>query len=738
MNAWFRIWATCWGIILLLANHSAAQNPVDLDKTLLRDAKAQKYLQKGENLRALAQIRTLLETNPNDPGLNYYAGIILYHYGQPGKALPYLQYTFELKPRIDPNIQIYLGDCYHFNAEFEDAILAYQKALKRLSEGSRTYNQVMEKIARAKHAEELKSDPQPFALTNLGDKINSKFPEYGVRFNENGAMMFVSRTPLKKAKGYFKKNGGLFYAEDIGEQMLQSDGRDSIFKLTEPVSDEYLHKKTEWEYWFDGMDKRHSEELEEKGGDFLELTPEGAFRDKAKGIKGNSAVKYAEGTQVILPHNGGIIYSSGRPGGEGGWDLYIATMAEDGKWQKPKNLGPEINSSGNEITPWLSHDGKTLYFASNGPKSIGGFDIFKAKMLPDGSFSDAVHLGWPINSPADEISYAEPLRGEGFYLSSRRPGGMGHFDIYFGFKSEKAAIKRTIKGMVSDKSDGSALAATLLFKDLRTQNVDTLAYHPEDGPFEYRAQKGRQYKLTVQSKGFFGLSEVITVLPNGNLVNHSENIQLKRDPLQELILEGVVRDSVSGEPLLAYLDIVEAETNVLTGSIETDSETGLYRISVKPGVKYKILSVSPKHRTKLMYIETPEEPEYFIVEGDILMANALIGKKFVLKDIYFGEASSDLTRSSKGELDALAERMMSNLTMKIEIGGHTDNTGTTEDNLKLSQERADAVRAYLIEKGVAAFRLKARGYGDSQPIGDNSTESGRQMNRRTEFRILEY
>lgn len=351
-------------------------------------------------------------------------------------------------------------------------------------------------------------------------------------------------------------------------------------------------------------------------------------------------------SQPSLSYDGKDIYfSSNRPGGYGGSDIWV-TSFENNRFTEPRNLGPTINTAEDEQCPFIHMDNKTLYFSSKGWPGMGNSDLYFSKRNADGGWEPPTNLGYPINTGADEISLIVNRRGNWAYFSSNMAGGYGALDIY-GFELYEGARPEAssyAKGEIYDAETKQKLEANIELIDLATgEVVMTSRSNTKTGEFLMVLQPHHDYMLNVNKEDY---------------LFHSENFALKESP--------------SDKPFL---------------------------ISV------------PLSRIK-------------------------IGEKVILRNVFFDTDKFDLKDASKSELKKLVDLLKSRPKLKIEIGGHTDNTGSKQKNSALSQSRAKSVYDFLLTQGITADRLSYKGYGDSKPIADNATPEGRQKNRRTEFIII--
>jgi outer membrane protein OmpA-like peptidoglycan-associated protein len=207
---------------------------------------------------------------------------------------------------------------------------------------------------------------------------------------------------------------------------------------------------------------------------------------------------------------------------------------------------------------------------------------------------------------------------------------------------------------------------------------------------------------------------------------------------QPVFLTGKIKDSDSGEPVLAKVDVKDISSGEVVGTTASSDLDGGYRVKLPAKKSYKIDLRATGFLSEVRRIDVPDNWSKDVYNLNIDLIKVKVGKKVVLNNILFETGKSILTQSSYTELDRLFNIMTENAMMKIEISGHTDKTGSEPLNFKLSQDRAKAVVEYLVKKGINQARIEFRGYGSLQPISDNATSGGRAKNRRVEFKILEF
>jgi flagellar motor protein MotB len=406
-----------------------------------------------------------------------------------------------------------------------------------------------------------------------------------------------------------------------------------------------------------------------------------------------------EGAQT-LSSNGNYMYFTAceRPGGMGSCDLYFSAFNE-GRWSHPYNLGSPVNSQAWESTPSISADGNLLIFSSNRKGGYGGKDLWYSILGDNGTWSVPVNMGRTINTEGEEMSPFIHFDGTTLYFASDGHPGMGGFDIY----------------MAKMNKDSTWSEPRNLGYPINTFNDDMGLVIETGGQKAYFSSK--RNNDNGKDIFFFNLDESLRPTP----VSY---------------LKGKVTDKETGMLLKANYELINLSTNKITIRNTTDA-SGNFLVCLPSGNNYGINISKPGY---LFYSEN------FMFEGQhtamkpfikrISLSPAKVGEKITLTNVFYEVDSWELKIESMAELNNLADLLVENKDLIVEIGGFTDSTGTDEHNLVLSEKRAFSVVNYIINKGISADRLKYKGYGNSSPIGDNLTSEGRKLNRRTEARVI--
>jgi outer membrane protein OmpA-like peptidoglycan-associated protein/Tol biopolymer transport system component len=383
-------------------------------------------------------------------------------------------------------------------------------------------------------------------------------------------------------------------------------------------------------------------------------------------------------------------------------DLFFTIKSGNG-WSPAKNLGTMVNTGVWESQPSFSADGKTLYFVRgrNVGRGIQEQDIYYSVLNSEQKWTKAEKIPGKVNTIFEESSVMIHPDGRTLYFSSNGHSGMGGMDIY---------MSRMLP-------DGSWDKPINLGYPINTAGQEDSFQVTADGTFAL---------FSSTREGGFGKADLYSF-------DMPESIR----PKQVSYVKGVVSDKLSYKKLEAHLELIDLETGKVVVESYSNAGNGEFLVCLPTGKDYA-LNVS--RSGYIFHSENFSLKNYTSLKPyqlDIKLQKLRPGSSIVLNNVFFETNSFDLKPESKIELDKLAELMKLNPAMKFELGGHTDNVGADENNLTLSQNRANNVVKYLVSKGIPADKLVAVGYGESKPVDTNDTEEGRKKNRRTEFKILE-
>ncbi len=390
----------------------------------------------------------------------------------------------------------------------------------------------------------------------------------------------------------------------------------------------------------------------------------------------------------------------------GSCDLFVAYKTGD-KWSEPQNLGAPVNSRNWESQPALSADGSTLYFVSDRAGGRGKRDIWMSKRDSQDRWTRPVNLGPTINTEQEEYSPFIHANGKNLFFSSNGHQGYGKLDL---FRSDLNA-------------QGKWGRPQNLGYPINNANNQVGLFITSDGKRGYYSDGIVEGNRRVADKLFtFGIEEE---------AESPLKVSQKSD-----VIKGVVYDAKTKKPLGAKINLIDRSTEETVYSVSSDSQNGKYSIVLTQGANYALYVDQPGYLFKSLTFDFKEKNSSQTLEQDIYLDPIEKGSSVELKNIFFASDSYELGNESIVELKKLYKFMLDNPEVRLEIGAHTDDQGAAEYNRKLSENRAKVVVNYLREKGVDENRLIWKGYGETQPIGDNTTEEGRALNRRIAFVVL--
>ncbi|MGV6860408.1 MAG: OmpA family protein [Putridiphycobacter sp.] len=630
---------------------------------------------------ALAEYLEAYKFNPKSADLNYKIGICYYN-SDKYKMGKYFTAAYKLKPTVSQDIHYFMGESFHIVGEWQKAIDEYNKfATTAPSELMDVKTMAIKKVQECRNGQQLENQKARVWIDNLGPKINSKYPDYApVISTDEAILIFTARRPDNEQMSY---DGDYF--EDLYQSKRVNGEWTKAENMGKPVNVEGQHDAT---IGLSPDGKTLFIYNDDKGfGDILQSEDKDGSWTKPERLNKNINSKDYHDPDASLSFDGKRIYfTTNKPGGFGGHDIYYADWDEDKEdWGEAHNIGDVLNTPYEERSVFIHPDGETMYFASTGHNTMGGYDLFYSK-LKDGVWQAPVNLGPPLNTPGDDVQLVVAGNGRYGYYSSYKEGGYGEKDIYL---------------------------ITFL------------------GP----------EKLPITS----GEDNLIASIANP-IKEKLVEPTVKVEGSNMAILTGVIRDEKTKKPLKAKVVLVDNAENKVIAEFESDAVTGKYLVSLPAGKNYGIAVKKEGYLFHSENVIIPNESGFRQYEKDVDLKKVEIGQKIVLRNIFFDLDKYSLRPESVNELERLVKLMKDNPTMKIELSGHTDTRGSAEHNRQLSENRAKAVVDYLIDHGISKDRLKYAGYGETQPIIPDSEiykekskdkrEEMHQENRRTEFKIL--
>lgn len=626
--------------------------------------------------------------DPENLKANFQAGYMHINTIQKDRAVKFFLRVYELDPNYRFDLEYWIGLSYQHGLEFDKAIDFYTRYKDKMDkrpnyQGRDRVNPTLvdRAIYECENGKEFVSRPGNFSIVNLGGQINSEWDDYAAVFNESeDEVVFTSRRrdgnlnqdvyddnkPYEDIFISLKKNGEWSLAENIGTT-VNTPFHDSNLALSADGNTLFI-------YTDDG------------GGDILytDRQPNGSW-SPPQPLPGIINSSYEEKSISISKDEKTLYFSSNRPGGYGGLDIYRATKDLNGEWTIVKNLGPNINTEFDDDGPFIDYDGKTLYFSSKGRNGMGGFDIYKSIFdEATNDWSEPENLGYPINTPDNDIYFVTTEGGKRWYYSSVREDGIGYDDIYMiTIPDEPVATTKPPEPVKEPVKDPEPV-------------VEEPVKDPEPEPVKETPKPVVPLRYVVE------VLDVSTRQP----VEAKVRLQGMRDNV-------IVGSSAKGAGIYEF-NITATAAKEYRLSVEADGF-----MFVNDNVKLEGASAQEK-----------------VVNRTVELRKLQTGMVSVLRNIYFDFDKATFKQESYNELNKLERMMAQNPNMQVEIGGHTDVVGPKNYNKFLSQKRAEAVKDFLTKKGIDTRRIKAVGYGSSKPLASNDDEKeGRELNRRVEFKV---
>lgn len=403
-----------------------------------------------------------------------------------------------------------------------------------------------------------------------------------------------------------------------------------------------------------------------------------------------------EGAQCISA-NGQYMFFTGcqRPDGLGSCDIYVC-IKTGGVWGEPFNL-KSINSDKWDSQSTFSADGKTLYFVSTRPGGFGRADIWKATIGDDGGFGNVENLGPEINTAEDEFSpYIHP-DDRSLYFASKGHPGLGGFDLFV-----------------------ARMGADGKFANPKNLGYPINTFGDEISLF-VGACTGKAY-ISSDKPGGLGKMDI-----------YSFDLYPEIAPAKVTYIKGVISDKATGKGLGAIAKLIDLKTKQTYASVAADPKDGSYLVCLPSGGDYALQISNDGYLFYTANFSLPPNSECKPWKLNAALSPVKAGESVVLRNVFFDTDKFDLKPESTVELDKLVDFLTKNASIKIEIAGHTDSDGDDARNMALSENRAKSVMNYLVDKGIAAARITAKGYGETKPLVKNDTPDNKAQNRRVEF-----
>ncbi|AZQ64455.1 hypothetical protein EI427_20245 [Flammeovirga pectinis] len=777
-------------LFILIFSLTASAQKVKHSSTFKKHIKyAEEYMDFEEYHNAVELLLKVEEEGEIDQEWNYLVGISYLFSSNlnKSKALKYLQKVVDKEEY--PDIQYYLAKALQYNHKFSEAKEIYGSFL--------TYNQYLDDDeieditflkSQCETSIELMNDSLEMLIINLGPNINTEYPEIApVLSADERTLVFTSRRSDSHG-GEIDPVSGMYYediyisrrddsgnwdkAEPIGKT-INTSGHDAAVGLSPSGNTLFLYKS----------DNKASGKL--LAGNIYMSEWNGANWSTPSALpKGINSDNWE--THATLTADGKSLYfTSNRSGKDafGETDIYVAHKDEYGAWGEPTNLGENINTKFPEESPFVHPNGKVLYFSSKGHKGMGGYDIFYSEWDDNKQeWSRAKNIGYPINTADDDIFYSISADGERGFFSSIRDDSEGGQDIYMAIIPSQTINVIALNGEVRDDESGNLIEATVEVINNETGEV----VHQEiakGGKYLMYLEPNNDYGFRVSHNGYLFHSKNINIKDQTDYIELVENIKLqktadqKREELKNIFFSSYSdlenKSSYELKALASYvnqldefvidisvhsargmekdsivnLNVTQARAEAIVKSL-TQLGISIDKIAAKgygwqhPVASNDIKTGRMKNERIEYVVRTPEELVVFeevVEEVPLPVIIPELGEVMDIKGIImFAVSSNSITPESFYVIDQVVNVMDKYPNLVIEVGGHTDNTGTSSFNYILGEKRARIIVQQLVILGIEKNRLKYKSYGFDSPVADNNTEEGRMKNRRISFTPLEF
>lgn len=746
-------WTIFFLMLLFSFSESAFSQDLIAESNLLTSQGDALYLREGKKDLALAKYKLAAEKNPENLKANYMAGICYFQSYRKSFALLYFLKVFEknssfttdvkLHSDLFPDLEFLIAKAFQSGNNFQKAGEYYERFEKSLRANTASRFALMHKgdalriVGRKKNECRVAVELQKKRLDRYAvnqKPINTAFPDYGPVLSPDGkTLLFTSRRPGGPSDAL---EDDLYYFEDIYQSLkndsgtwtspvlvnsLCSPGHESASSLSPLGNILYLSRG-------------------ENNGDLFYCTHDGISNWSRPISLGNNINTEGRETSCFASPDGKRLYfTSDRPGGFGGLDLYLSEKRSNGKWGVPVNLGARVNSPADEDAPSLSKNGKLLIFSSKGPKSMGGYDLMTVGLdsagMPSGN---SENFGIPANSPDDDNTFIQEDTLMQGYFTSYRENGQGDLDVY--------------RLQVTPPPSDSVLKDMAEFRDLASRNTplmegklnefsqDSSVKKSEEADMAAIADSSLAHKGHSNDKGDY--------LHEGNGYPGNPGAYSKFDPKKDLIppsnpdLETTIRifvfDTETKNPMDA--DVVFTDRRTGEKYYPKRPRNGVYELSLHAARSMEMKVVVDKlgYYFKNLRIMLPAagKRKPIMISRNVELRRHMMNRPRILRNVYFDFDKTDLKEESFEDLELLTKTLRENPKMIIEISGHADYIGDEKYNYHLSFNRAKTVVSYLIRNGIENERLRPRGYGENIPAVDEETDEARAKNRRSEFTIL--
>ncbi len=591
----------------------------------------------------------------------------------------------------------------------------------------------------------ISKDEKRYKIENM--PFNTNAQEFSPAYYKNNLVFSSSRTVMGTSVRIYNRNKKPFlniYRYDLDKK---SD-------LNNPT-----------EFWKRINKKYHEGPVAfDKSGNFMAYTRNNYNEKSSKGSR-NLEIFFCEykdeswSTPVAFPYNNKE-YSVGHPyltddgktmyftsdmeGSIGKTDIFVSNRNADNTWTKPQNLGNKINTEGKEMFPFVTSEGN-LVFASDGHLGLGGLDLF----ITDPQMTKVINMGVPLNSNADDFGMIFDTPMKKAYFSSNRDGGKGDDDIYSVEILKPFSFDKLITGTSFDKTGNILSNSKVILLDSDGKTIATVVTG-EDGKYSFKVDADKNFKLSGTKEKYFDGHNTASTKTEENVI--VADLILEKDPgfsLYAVVTDNKTKAVIEGVKV-TLVDKITSKKEVFTTSSTGDFLKILEDNKLNDKINYNFILEREGYFSKTInYTKTLDKPGQYDISASLDFSMDAEVKDLtelvIINPIYFDLDKYNIRPDAAIELDKIVEIMNKYPNMVVELGSHTDCRAPAAYNEKLSDNRAKASANYIKTKIVSPERITGKGYGESQLINKCEcegskvvpcTEEEHQMNRRTEFKVI--
>jgi hypothetical protein len=506
------------------------QNVIEKGEDIAKMTLAQQSYYGADYVKAISLYKDVLAGKPNDANVIGHIGQCYYAMGQMKDAQENLEKAKSIDEKAFQETSLLLGKVYHQSGKLDEALTEFNFYKTLVGDGKAAKeNDIDMHIRQVNTAKEQMAKPVDVKVEGMGDNINSEYDDKSPMVSADGkTLIYTSRRPGKSSA--LDKEGDGRYFEDIYVShwdttkkawtdaelipgSINTEGHDACTSISPDGKQIYIYK--------------NDIEGESRGGDIYvsRLSSSGKWgAAKSMGKPINST--YFEGGGCIAPDGKSFYFVSEREGGFGQADIYVIKKKTRTEWDKPENIGADINTAEDEGGLFLAPDGKTLFFTSKGHNSMGGYDIFKT-VNENGKWTTPVNLGYPINTINNDLCFSLAIDAKTGYFTSDRKGGLGERDLYKVDLSNYPVLEKDMKakvvnngpvmailrGDVFDATKGAALEAEINVYDEAGQKIGSTTSSAEGGEYFITLQANKTYHVKIDVDGFKPIDEKVEIKP---------------------------------------------------------------------------------------------------------------------------------------------------------------------------------------------------------------------------------